>query len=405
MKWLSRSIPDTIFTRVLSALCKMGIVVLTAQFFGAEGRGYIGVLAYAMTFFMLLSEFVGGSSIITLVPQNKLKDLLVPSYLWAVFVCVSGYFILNLFPEVPKDLHLHILGLSLLLAFTTINYSLLIGKQRLKWQNWSALSIVLTHLIFLLLVVWIGNHREIIQYIYGLYLGEVIGFVLSAVYLYKNFSKEFVGPISWKTEIYKLGAQSQFGHLIQFFNYRLSYIFILEYMSQSALGIYSTAFVLPEMIWIFGNSIGSVLHMKVVNKEKDTPLRPMVWKYTRWSFTVTLILVGIILLIPAEFWAYVLGEEFKGIKEVFYWLVPGVLALGLSTCISHYYHAIKRFTVLIYANGVGLTVKLLILFFYGSELTLNAVGIASSMGLVSICLFLLIHYINANHRNIKTSAE
>lgn len=400
MKWYRKAIPDTIFTRVLSAFCKMGIVVITARYFGAEGRGYIGILAYAMTFLMLVSEFVGGSSLITLVPQNKLKNLLVPSYLWAFLVCVSGYFLLYLFPEVPEGLYKHIFFLSILLAFTTINYSLLIGKQRLKWQNWSALSIVATHLVFLTIVVVLLHKQSIIQYVYGLYLGEAIGFLLSLWYLYKNFKHEFSGKLEWGVEIYKLGFLSQLGHLVQFFNYRLSYVFILEYLSQAALGIYSTAFVLPETIWIFGNSIGSVLHMKVVNKQKGERMRSLVWKYTRYSLGITTLLVFVILFIPKSFWAWFLGEEFIGIKDVFVWLIPGILALSLSTCISHYFHAIKKFKVLIYSNSLGLLTKVLVLFFYASDLSLNKVAIASSVGLLTITIFLFVYYINYKEENV-----
>ena len=86
MKWIKHYISDTILTRLLSAFCKMAIVVLTARYFGADGRGLIGILTYSMTLLMLLSEFVGGSSLITLVPSHSMKNLVYPSYLWSTLV-------------------------------------------------------------------------------------------------------------------------------------------------------------------------------------------------------------------------------------------------------------------------------------------------------------------------------
>jgi len=399
MSWFKRTIPDTIFTRLLSAFCKMGIVILTARYFGTEGRGFIGILAYAMTFLMLLNEFVGGSSIITLVPTNSIKNLLVPSYVWALIVCVLGYLVLPLFPEVPIDLHPHIFGLSLLLAFVTINYSILIGKQKIQWQNWSSLSIVLANLVFLFVSLVLLHKTDVFYYIYGMYLGEGIGFILSLYLLFKFFGKELKGRVKVASDLFKLGILSQTGHLIQFFNYRLSYIFILEYMSQSALGLYSTVFVLPETIWIFGNSIGTVLHMKVVNRKSIQESIKMTWKYTLLSIVLTVCMILLVTLVPSSFWPWLLGGEFTDVKSLFYWLIPGTIALGVSTCISHYYHAVKRFVVLIYASSVGLAIKGSILLYFSSALSLEIVAQASSLGLVGVSIFLLLKfYIETNNQ-------
>jgi O-antigen/teichoic acid export membrane protein len=388
MKLFKHHISDTVLSRIIAALCSMGIVIITSRAFGADGRGYIGILGYAMTFLMIISDFVGGSSLITLIPKINLKSLLLPSYLWSFLVCSIGYLFLPFFDDVPEELYPHIFALTFMLAIITVNYSVFIGKQLLQWRNWLAVLIVLGNLALITTMVKVYGSEDVFVYVQGLYLGEGIAFLLSLVVIFSKFGKEFSKPFKWHKDIFKLGFWSQLGHLTQFFNYRLSYIAILWVLSRPDLGLYATVFVLAESIWIFGNSIGTVQHMKIVNSaDKDFHV-DLTLRYMKLSGLITVIAVAVGVVIPQEFWTWLLGSEFSEFRYTFIWLAPGVVFLGFSTVLSHYYHAKQRFVSLFLANFTGLVVKIAALLVFWIGLELWHVALATSFGLLAILVHL-----------------
>ncbi len=85
-----RKILSTTAARLLIASANLGIVWLAARTLGAEGMGTISLFILGISIIQMISAMVGGSALVYLVPRYPVVQLLLPSWLWAVFVSLSG---------------------------------------------------------------------------------------------------------------------------------------------------------------------------------------------------------------------------------------------------------------------------------------------------------------------------
>src|SRR5690242_9915598 len=101
-------------------------VVLISRWLGAEQRGELSLVLFAVNLIMVANEFVGGSSLGNLVVKYPLQKLLPFSKIWAIAVCCVGsilYYFFSGTPEMTPYVALIAFPLSLL----TIHYSLYHG--------------------------------------------------------------------------------------------------------------------------------------------------------------------------------------------------------------------------------------------------------------------------------------
>ena len=148
-----RNILGTFGAKFIIAILNLIIVILTAQFLGAEGKGITSLILMSITIVLLFSGIVGGPALVYLVPRIELLKLLIPSYIWAIltsliFTAIIAW--LNIIPS-TQDYIIHLFFLSLLLALLTIHLAVLLGKENIKANN--LLSLLQVFAIFVVLLV------------------------------------------------------------------------------------------------------------------------------------------------------------------------------------------------------------------------------------------------------------
>ena len=74
-----RNVLGTILTRMITALLTLAVVVMNARFLGAEKVGVISLVILAVTIVQMVNNFVGGASLVYLVPRTPLLKLFIPS--------------------------------------------------------------------------------------------------------------------------------------------------------------------------------------------------------------------------------------------------------------------------------------------------------------------------------------
>lgn len=84
-----KSIFSTFTTRVFSLIISFATLILTTNYLGAEGRGYISLLTASAGLINLFSGFIGGAALVYLIPRNKSRNFVIQSailsYFWAFF--------------------------------------------------------------------------------------------------------------------------------------------------------------------------------------------------------------------------------------------------------------------------------------------------------------------------------
>jgi len=400
MKWIKNNIINTLLSKFLIAFCMMGVVVITSQTLGAEGRGAISYVLFIITIAQVLAEFVGGSALINLAPKERIVNLIWPSYVFSLIVALILFFIMRGEHDllIPSWL---MACIALFLCLCNINLNLILGRQLINQRN--AIQFIYTLLLLsgVYYVYGLDGQREIQPYFNMLAFTYVIGFILSTLQLFRIADKGNPEPIKWVKEIFQFGFWSQLSQLINLLNYRIAYFFVEHDFGLDQLGIYSNGMTVGDMMKIPGQSLGQVQHNRIINQEKLDSHHSKV--LTSRYLTLNLILyigqAAVILLIPAVFWTWLLGADFLSLKQVILYMLPGFVALGIATSFSYYFHAVNQFRTVLLVNIITLTIFVLGYFRLTHEYGFMAVLISFSVAyVIQLFCFVVLFFLKSKGR-------
>jgi O-antigen/teichoic acid export membrane protein len=125
---------NTFGARALAAVINLLIAIVLSQYLGPAGKGIQSLVITTITFILVFANLIGGGTLVYLVPRYAPSLLILPSFLWTIFVSILSYFVLLLFPVVDESIVIHICILSVLNSFVSINTSVLIGKEKIPYQ-------------------------------------------------------------------------------------------------------------------------------------------------------------------------------------------------------------------------------------------------------------------------------
>jgi len=183
---LIRSIIHTFGAKFSSAIINLLIAILISQYLGAFGKGDQGLIIASVAYILIFSNIISGASIIYLIPRFSVSLIIFPAYLWSVIISVAAYFILGLSTIVDPEFRLAISALALLSALTSINSSILIGKEKVTKANLIGLVQPIVIIVSILVYFVLLKKPEINSYIQALYISFVLSFLLSLGYLFKE---------------------------------------------------------------------------------------------------------------------------------------------------------------------------------------------------------------------------
>lgn len=385
---------NALVSKFLVAFCMMGVVVITSQVLGAEGRGKIGYYLLIITLAQSIVEFLGGSAIINMSPKHKTINLLLPSYVLSFIVSFGLLGYLMVYAQLDFVNSLYMAFCCLFLGLSSMNLSFILGRKQINQRNLIYLFLNLIFLGSIYYFYWMGkNSSDYFGYFRMFMFAYLIGFVLSFIKVFQVSNKEDFIRFEWKKDLFFYGFLSQCGQLVNLLNYRISYFFIESNYGMAKLGIFSNAMTIGDMMKISGQSIGMVQHNKIVNHHKDVHYGLRITpRYLALNSILYLIQWFVILLLPGFFWSWLLGAEFESLKAILILLLPGFVLLGISTIYAHFFHAINEFKTVFLANAIGLIVlvtgSVLMMPLYG----FNGILYAIDLGYASILIVLLIDY-------------
>ncbi|MDP4282551.1 MAG: polysaccharide biosynthesis C-terminal domain-containing protein [Bacteroidota bacterium] len=378
-----KKIAGTIGTRFLATLITFIIVLTNTHFLGAANFGTINLIILAIALIQLLNNFVGGSALVYLVPREDLLRLYIPSVLWSAFISVSGVLLLWLLKLIPEGYTFHVMALSLIYSFLSVNLMVLLGKEWIHSYNLITLLQTVCLLTVLIIFIFLLNERTVMSYINGLYVSYILAFILSMIKVFPWLHKgSLKGTFNVIKKIIHYGSVMQTGNIIQLLNYRLSYYFIEMFFGRASVGIYSAGVQLSECIWLIPKSISMVQYSRLSNEgDKDYALRTTL-SFLKVSILITLFALIVILLIPNSFLVFLFGKEFGGVKLVMISLAAGILVFTISIILSPFFSGQGKpiHNTISAAAGLVFTVA-------GSLILLPRIGIAGAGITASISYF------------------
>lgn len=399
-----RNILGTISSKIAIAIMTLVLIVVNANYFGAEGVGTIGLVILCISILQMLSSFAGGGALIYLTAHYPIKKMALVYLLWTLFVSFWGTLLLHYFKMIPESYAIHVAVLSFLLSVYSFSTSILIGREQIKLFNIISLFqiIILLSGVFMLYNIFSLNDLRI--YFYSLYAAYGISALIATIVSFRFFENGKTGSFKKVTiEMFKYGSYVFAASFMQLMNYRLSYFFIDQFGSRATLGIYDSGIKLSEGIWIIPKSLAVVEYSKISNSSDNVFNIKLAISFIKVAFLITILAVGILCLIPENWFTTILSKDFTGIKYGIISISLGIVTFSISIILSHYFSGIGKIYHNTISSGIGLilTVVLNLLFIkdafqQGMYTGLITAGIITSISYIFGTLYQFIVFIRLN---------
>lgn len=399
----------TFGTRVLTAVLSVVNVLIGTNYLGVEGFGTISLIVLGITIYLMIQNLITGSSIVYFISKFDPASILTLSYIWALIsILLFGILIVlvNYFGQyfnwsieiVPSKYVFHNVLLAGGYGFMAIHLNILLGRERIKAYNFIFLFQHTLATVLLVLFYVILKKADLIYYLISLYISYFTSFILAFTFT-KNYIHAFKlpKPSEFKAML-RYGILGQSANIFQLMNYRLSYYLIDIFVGRSALGVFSAATQICEGLWIFGKSIATVQFAHISNKNDVVYSRNLSLRLVKFTGTITILPLFILMVLPFEFYTALLGDSFENTRSVIRYLSAGTLALTVSVILSTYFSGTGAISRNTRASGLGVIVTILSGFTLIPLFGINGAAITSSLAYL-ISLIYLLYYFN---KEIKT---
>jgi O-antigen/teichoic acid export membrane protein len=337
--------------QVVGVVFGLASSIVIARVLGAEQRG---VLAIAVLLPLTVHAMVASGFSATVVHSIASKawndSQIIPRlfglwvYLTAIMLAVGSValnFHEQLFRGTPIEYLIYSASLMPATLLHACTYCILSGKSAFRYQMYSQFVGAPIGFLLTIFFVWWLNLGVV-----GAITAQLVGIVLSIV-LNLYWVPGLIGSrriLVWPEmdprvlgEAMSFGIKSHIAYLSTFLNYKADQLIVNGMLGSSSVGIYTVAVSNAEKLWLLIGNFAKVL-FPTASAEQDDPDR--LARFTARlaaSMLLMLALLGIVLMLVAEFVIVVLyGEEFREAGDVVVWLVPGIVCLGHAKILANY---------------------------------------------------------------------
>lgn len=339
---LTRKILDIVFGFI--------IMVIIARMLGKEGQGIYTLLTLLPTMIVSFLNFgiAPATVFYTSREERKLKIIFSTNLLIGLFLSsigiMSGILIIvffgnKLFNGVPvKLLYLCLIMIPSLMLNSFI-IAIFQGLQDFEKYNLIGILQKIFFLIFLVLMFYVDFSiaTVLLSFIVTNYLVLVIALILLNKKIRIVCKKEKLKvDFTYIKLLFKYGVKSHISNILAFLNYRIDMMFLASFTNPIAVGIYSIAVSLAERIWLFSQSISSVLLPQVASIKTDKERNKLTNVVSRNVFFISLIISIVIFIFSDVITNILFGNEFITASIAIRVLIPGIVLGSVSRIISNY---------------------------------------------------------------------
>lgn len=388
-----RAITNTVFTRFFFAIVNFIVVIGTARFLGAEVRGVISLIGVGTSVLHVLSNLVGGTSLVYFGSRINKRNLLYLSYTWCVFSSALGTFTLELLKVIPDAHVLDVFLLGLLLCLGSINQQLLLADKKILGYNISAFLQALLLVMVFLFMVFIQHEKSIQSFLIALYTSYSVC-LIATFFAGLDFKKstERIDLYDLFKQLVKHGFVIQLASLLQLINYRFSFYLLEKNFGSKILGIFSVTIALSEALWILSRSMATVQYSYISNTNDKNEHVRITAIFSKVVFFVTLFIIIVMMLIPNSIYLWLLGSEFEGVKYLILLMSPGILLHSITSILAHYFSGNANFKINTYASGIAAIVSIISYTFFIPWLGIKGACIASNLVYFTSFVYSLIKF-------------
>lgn len=391
-----RNIIQTVLSKGLISIINFLVVIVTAKYTGAEGRGEISIMYLNVTMVLLINDLIGGGALTFLTPRHHFRRLFLLAAGWAIFCGIVFPVLFNVYFQYESGDLTWFIVLSLSLNLSSCCNALLNGKEKIKENNYGNLLQTLSLFAVLLFFIFIRGNNTPVAYFAALLVGYNLNLLISLFFLRNNFSdpsnSEATGTLK---EMFVYGLQLQWGNVVQLLNYRLGYYFISSFFEENGkklVGVYSTATSVTEAVWVIMNGISMVQYARISNSQDKNFARDISARLALLSFFITLIAVIVLNSLPLSVFTWLFGEEFNAIKRVILLLSPGIALLGLTGIYAHYFAGLGLMKISSMSATIGFFVTLVAGIVLIPAYNINGAAVSATLSYFASGIFLIVRF-------------
>jgi O-antigen/teichoic acid export membrane protein len=397
-----RNIVFTFFTRFFIAATSLVIAILLSNYLGAVGRGEQSLIITSITFIIVITSVIGTSSISYLLPRNPFSVLIIPSYLWVIFIILICFIVLPFLTLVPNEYVTEVCVLSFLLSVTNINITVLISHQKINSANFLNFIQSFITVLFLVISFTLFHNISVHAYIIALFTGYGTALLISFFFIKSYFVGFHHEPLNvWIAAVKSLatlGLYNQIAAFTQILNFRLSYYLLNSYFGKEEVGVYSNAVSVAESIWLISRSIATVQHSKIVNSHDANYSLAITSQLNRLNFSISVALIVILVCIPESWYMFLFGNEFTNINRIIWTMGPGIVFFGIALILGYYFSSTGRPYINTIASSAGLIITLIMGFAVIPSYSSYGAGITASISYGVTALVVIFFYIREKRK-------
>ena len=352
---------QTIFSKGIISIINFLVVLITARYLGADGRGEISILFLNVTVILLFNDVIGGSALVYVIPKKNPYSLLLPAAFVGVVSGILFPFLFHLYFHFQTEELIYFIILALLSNLSSISNVFLNGFQKIKQNNFASISQSISIIGFLIVQFFILNEISVYSFYRSLAFGYLVNLVISLFYLKNVFTKVSFSWIESFTLMARYGLVVQAGNLFQLLNYRFCY-YVLDnandLQSRKNVGVFSTAASISEAVWVIMNGISMVQYATLSNRNNPQLAINLTVKLGKISFALSVFALLVLNCLPTEVFTFLFGKDFTDIKTYCLLLAPGIAICGLTGIYSHYFSATGNMKISATSSLVGLVITL-----------------------------------------------
>lgn len=390
-----RKLAGTFFSRGFSAGVNLGLLLVSAFYFGASGRGEISLFIANLAFIQLFVEVLNGSALVYMTSRAPLPHLVVVSLIWSLLVTGIGVPLLSLTGFIDTGYFYHLLFLSFIYSAFSSGLLLLQGQQLIRWHVIMTVLQSALQLAALLYLVLVLDQTDPEAWFPPMYVSYTAAIVCMMVIVGRQ-----LGPVSWDgffdslKACFRSGLSAQLSNFLYFLTYRIVFYILVSYdPSKASLGVYSVGAAIMESVWLISFSLATILYPRIAHEQDKGKAAALSVDFFKvavlLSIPATLILIGL----PASVYTFLLGEEFRGVKDILYILAPGIFVFTSGKVLWNYFNGTGQFRQNNIATILGLIVNVSLAFLLISEDWLGpAAAVACSVAYAVITGYLVVRF-------------
>lgn len=393
-----KKIIGTLFTRGFVALVNLAILLITSRQLGADIRGQIGLLILNIGIIQVINEIYTGYALVYFIPRYSLKTIYKNGLVWSVACIILTTLTLiglNVYYDVSINKYWsHITILSFIIIIHSFNGVTILAKERIRIYNFLNFFQPTLLLVTLLVLIFGFGQRCVEAYMIALYVSFLSSLLISGIQVLAIFRSDHTTlPPSEPSLILRKGFFNQLANLSHMLSNRYNF-FLLS--NNVLLGIYSNSTSLIESILIISTSASMIILTYIANKNEEKQSVTITFLLSKLCFLLSLFSVLVLVLIPSEFFTFLLGKDFSQTKEIMLLLSPGILCISFSTVISHYFSGIGRQRLIATANLAGALTTIVASYYLVNHFQLRGACYAACLSYFVASIIMVVVFMREN---------